>query len=492
MALDPDILTIGEVRIFIQKDGVGPNTDYEYMGRIQLDGTAAGQGEPAPIFLPSTQQRNAWDIVGIVPTNQELGSADFTQDMDRFLGDIWWDLKRTRCTFPIQALIGKCSRPDSFFEWDAKIIIDSARLTNLALPTFNPLTGDDNAHAQLTGSMSFIDMLPVKAIRFAEVAAATLVAEALDGVYNDDPSCGDCGTPSDGCQIAYVLTGANTGSPGLSSQVLVTLDGGSTWTAVDIDTLGGLSGNRLAVVGDKVVVVSAADQSHHYITVTDLNTGTANWTEQGTGYVTGPRAIYSKSAQETFVAAQGGYIYKMTNPTAAVTVLTDGSLTTQQQNDIHGRGRVVVSVGASNTVLFSANAGDTFSLVTGPAVGVNLTAIWVQTSQLWFVGDGAGNLYYTLDQGANWTEVVVAADLTVINDIQFANSHVGYVSGQAGLVGRVYRTTDGGRTWDNAAPSIASLPTNERVNFTVPCFENEVLAGGRVSAGGDGMLAIAS
>jgi hypothetical protein len=52
----------------------------------------------------------------------------------------------------------------------------------------------------------------------------------------------------------------------------------------------------------------------------------------------------------------------MANPATAVTVLTDGSVTVQNLNDIRGKGRTIVAVGASNAVILSENGGSTWSL----------------------------------------------------------------------------------------------------------------------------------
>lgn len=483
----------GDVRIFIQ-DGVGnPGKAYEYYGCMSLGGVNQDQGTPEPIYCPSPTQRNKWEIVGQVQKTPALGTTDFTTRINRTLSDILWGLKERGCTVNLQAVVGACQNPSNFNSWESKILIREAKMSAFNLGALNPLEGDANATVDASGSFTFLDFHRIRSINFEEQAASTVVAEVLDGLYNDTVQCGECGTPSDGSEKMYWLTVANSGSPGLSSQIVYTINNGSTWATSDIVSLGGKSGNRMATVGLYLVVVSQADGAHHYKLYSEVDAGTGSWTRNASGYVAGksPRAIHSKSPSETFIAAQGGYVYLMTSPTAAVTTLSDGSVTAQNLNDIHGYENTIVAVGASNAVIVSQNSGATFSLVTGPSVGANLTAVWCMSETVWFVG-AAGALYYTLNGGTTWTQIVFASGVTVINDIKFTDKNVGYMAVEVGGAGRVYRTTDGGNSWQYQAPHIANLPTNLRINAVAPAGYNKVTVGGIVTAGGDGLLATAS
>jgi hypothetical protein len=212
------------------------------------------------------------------------------------------------------------------------------------------------------------------------------------------------------------------------------------------------------------------------------------------GYTTAPRAVYVKNPSEAFLAGAGGYIYYLTDPTGTPVIVTDGSLTVQDLNDISGSGDVIVAVGASNAVLYSVNGGESFASVTGPAVGVALNAVAVLPTGVWWVGDAAGNLWWTRNNGATWTQKGLSAGNTGVDRIMFVDANVGYVTTHTTTAGRVYSTHDAGNTWQLASNSdrrLQNVPTAVRFSAIATCGYNIVGIGGAVTNGGDGVIAIA-
>lgn len=490
---DPNLAFSSQFRVFVQADGSSPANGYLYVGCLSLGGFQADQGTGEPVYCPSSEVAGKFDIVGQTSPPPSLPTTDFTQHMDRRLNDFWWDLKRRGCKFNFAVKGFNCGRPDDPDTFDAKLLASSAKLTAFNTGEFNNLSED--AMIDLTGSLQLLDFQPFRPMTFGEIGDTTVLAEVLDGMYADAIQCGNCGTPSDGCQKLYMLTLANSGSPGLSSQLAYSTNEGGTVAVDDINTLGGKSGSALAQVGARVVVVSQADGAHHHKLQATIDAGTlGSWTRVASGYVStkGPRVIWSKSPSQTYIGAAGGYIYLMTNPTAAVTVLSDGSVTTQDFNDIRGIGQTVVLVGNNNAVVVSRNDGVTFGSVTGPAVGIALNTVELVTETIWFIGAANGKSYYTVNAGQSWVEMTPDASIQAVNKIRFVNEQVGYMVVQVGGSARVYRTDTNGNTWHNDGYYVGNLPTAERYNFIVPCpgNYNRALAGGRVSSGGDGVVAL--
>lgn len=494
MADDISLAKSSQFRVFVQQAGSSPVNPYVYVGCLSLGGFQQDLGTGDPIYCPSSEVRGAYDIVDTTAPPPALPTTDFTQHMGRNLQDFWWDLRRRRCKFNMAVVGSNCASPDDINDFQSKILVKSVALTAFNTGAFN--TTDADAVIDLTGSLligSFDRFLPMT---FGEKADTSVFAEALDGIFADKIQCGDCGDPSDGAQKLYVLTSTIAASPALSSQLVHSKNGGSTWATDDITTLTTKAGSALANVGTRIVVVSNADLAHHYKTQAALDANTAgSWSRVSSGYVTakGPNAIYSKSPSETYIAANGGYIYFMSNPTAAVTVLTDGSVTVQNLNDIRGKGRTIVAVGASNAVVLSENGGSTWSLVTGPAVGIALKTIEVVTPSIWFVGTANGKLFYTTNKGVSWTENTPDSAITVVDKIRFVDELVGYMAVETSGTPRIYRTSDNGYSWFYDQSYVGGVPsTATRYNFVIPAPKNYnvVLAGGLKSIGTDGILAM--
>jgi len=71
------------------------------------------------------------------------------------------------------------------------------------------------------------------------------------------------------------------------------------------------------------------------------------------------------------------------------------------------------------------------------------------TNRLWVVGSGS-TIASSVDQGANWNMSVVGDD-AMLTSVQFLDEREGFVTGEFGAV---YRTVDGGATWE-ALPKIS-------------------------------------
>lgn len=493
MAEDVNIAKSGQFRIFVQPAGSSPKNPYLYVGCLSLGGFQEDLGTGEPIYCPSSEVAGKYDIVDTTSPPPALPTTDFTQHMNHILNDFWWDLRKRGCEFNLIVKGSNRARPDDLDDFQSKIIAKRTKLTAFNTGEFNGLSED--AAIDLTGSLQVLSFDKLVPVNFGEVADASAFAEALDGIYADKIQCGNCGEQSDGCQKAYVLTSPIAASPSLSSQIVYTNDGWATSGYDDVTTLATQAGNRLAQVGTRIVVISEADLAHHYKTQAAIDAGTSgSWTRVASGYVAakGPRAIWSKSPSETYIAGAGGYIYRMANPAAAVTVLTDGSVTAQNLNDIRGKGRVLVAVGASNAVIVSRNGGLTWAAVTGPAVGIVLNTVEVINDQIWFIGCANGKVYFTVNGGTSWVENTPDSAITNVNMIRFVDEIVGYMAVELSGGVRIYRTADNGNSWHFDGSYIDGVPTADNYNFVVPCPNNYnvVLAGGLADGSTDGVIAL--
>jgi hypothetical protein len=493
MAEDVNIAKSGQFRVFVQPDGSSPANPYSYVGCLSLGGLQEDLGTGEPIYCPSSEVAGAFDIVDTTSPPPSLPTTDFTQHMNRQLQDFWWDLRKRKCEFNAKIKGSNCARPDDPDDFESMIILRRSKMTAFNTGAFNGLAED--AAIDLTGSLQVLGFDRFLPITFGEVADADVFSEAIDGIYADKIQCGNCGEQSDGCQKAYVLTTTIAASPALSAQIAYTLDGGNTWAYDDISSLATQAANALAQVGQRIVVVSEVDEAHHYKLQATIDAGTAGgWTAVTGGYVAtkGPTALWSKSPSETYVAAEGGYVYFMANPAASVVVLTDGSVTTQNLLDIRGKGRTVVAVGASNAVIVSYNGGATWSLITGPAVGITLNTVEVVNDNIWLIGAANGKSFFTTNGGTTWVEMTPDASITEVNMIRMVDEIVGYMVVEISGGARIYRTADNGYSWHFDTPYVGGVPTVDHFNFVAPCpgNYNTVLVGGMATGGTDGIVAL--
>lgn len=437
---------------------------------------------------------NQAEIIDTYRSAPELGEMPFRERVLHAAANYMEKVFAGDCPQTMLIKLDPCGRADDLNTWNSVFLVEQLRLNDISVEA--PMTFDEGAVVEMTGTFALITWNRILPLKFTPIAESTILAEILDVIYADVQSCGACGRYSDGCEAIYALARANSGSPGLSSQLVYRVADGGAVTNADIAALGGLSGSKIVAVGRYLMVISEALGGHVYAVKPTKAGITPAWTAVTSGYQAGgaPRAVYAKSPSEVFITGQGGYIYKSTNILTGVSVAHDASLTVQNGNAIDGAGQVVVSVHDGGRVLFSINNGDSYSLTDAfPNGAVNLRSVWVRNANQWEIGDADGKYWKTDDQGSSWSQVNLPnqSTLSEILDIKYSpdSSEVGAMAVQTnGNLGLVYRTITGGRSWYEDAPGIDNLPTNERINSVALCGVNAILAGGKKSGSTDGLL----
>jgi hypothetical protein len=362
---DPNLTKASMFRMFVQEDGASPGNAFYYHGDLSLGGLTEGQGDITPIFAPSPVRHGQYIVVGYTRGEKSLPTSDITARLYNSMRQVWWDLRELGCPINLHVLVGDCDSPDDFNEWISKIIVNTAFLTNITFPLFNPFTGGEEAVGNITGSITALGISRFTPMNFEEVADTELLADVLDGFFGANVSCGNCpGGQDDGSKTFYSLQASDAASPGLAAQIVYTRDNFSTFAVRNIQSLGTSTANRVIKMGRYIVVFSAATNSHHILSFTNLHANNVGaWVEVTGGYVASMTVndVYPVSSNLAFVAAEDGYIYKVTNPTQSVQVATDGSLTSDDLDGIDGSGSTIVAGGAGGALLLSTNKGLTFA-----------------------------------------------------------------------------------------------------------------------------------
>ena len=494
---DPTILQQTEWSIFAVP-AAAIDQQFEFIGLGIVDSLTDPHGDLAPINSPSMVNAHEFIRLGKIRSAPDLGEASVVEYPQINRPSLMERMGKQLCDWHIINKATNCGRKDDLNDWQSLLHVLYAQSSE---DDFGELMSrDEDNPNEFTSSISHEGIAPrVFPIRASAKAEAIVLAQILDVIYADQKSCGTCTPYSTGCNQKFALAAANAGSVGLSGQIVFTKNG-TTYNTDDINSLLGGNGTSLQAMGSYLLVTQETPTpSHHYALISDVTDtpNTYNWTRVTSGYASaGPTCAVAVTSSRAFLGAENGYIYMVTDITAGVTTLTDGSLTTEDMNAIAYNDSNLLVVGDNNKILFSSNADNdpaaiTFSLITGPAVGVNLTACAIISQNAWYVGAANGKFYYTIDGGDNWVERSVPYSPTYINDIQFSpdNPLIGVMAVQTATAGYLIRTIDGGRSWRGTPPAIEQYATApEKYNAVALCGSNAVFAGGKKASSTDGLL----
>lgn len=490
------IVVSGDSRAWLIEGGASPFVDPTYEGRAKVDDPSWNLGSLTPIKIPNPNKRNSFIEAGSV-----RGAADrvTTGIMARYpiaASDLL-RLARKQCRVDVQAHIGACRRgsnPQDYLAGWAKIVVfRDCAISTYSQSNLGAISDDENNPTDETAEISAKEMYEIVPLSFGQQASAVTTYEIKTVSVCDSPDCGDCGEASDGCQRVLETMIGNGATPGTLPAVLYTDDGGATWDIIDIDTMfSNEVPSDAGCVGTYFVIISNDSHSIHYTSLDDVLAGTATFTEindvfNAAGY---PNAMSIVDPRHIWIVGDGGYIYFSSNIVNGADTQDAGVATSENLTDVHALdSNNVVAVGENNAVVYSQNGGDTWLAVTGPTVGVNLTAVWVLSADMWLVGTAAGELWATRDAGQNWTEIGLPTGTTQIDDIRFVDDVVGYIAARTSTTARILRTTDGGRDWYALPESGVSLPAADYFNQLALCESghNTMFAAGLADDGSSGI-----
>ncbi len=176
-------------------------------------------------------------------------------------------------------------------------------------------------------------------------------------------------------------------------------------------------------------------------TILVTNNGGTTWTAQTSGTTFGLASVYFSSSTQGWAVGQNGIILVTNNGGTTWTAQTSGTtqLLTKVKFVSNTQGWVI---GFNGTILFTNNGGTTWTAQTsGTTVGLQDLS-FISSTQGWVAGNN-GTILVTSNGGTTWTAQTSGTNLG-LGSVYFASSTHGWAVGSNGTI-RV--TSNGGLTW---------------------------------------------
>lgn len=454
--------TQSNVRLFIQPGGPSPNNDLLFYGSqwqfARYEDEEESFGETNPVYNRAPGDVSGYVLTALTQDAPDLGTATLTV-MEK-IGYVAKNLGERRCPLSIYLPKGDCkSLADPLNGWD---VLGVRTVVGIDSRSRNGMSDDSDDALTSEYALKIGATYDIGKLLFGQVAGGQIDRNVIDLVWGGSVQCGNCGPADDGSTRLYAITASSgAGSPGLPAEVIyVNFNQATRAQTVYQYTISGLAAAEnpsfIDIMGDYLVVGSNDAGSIFYALIDPDNGTVGPFTEVTTGFVTGkePNDIYVAGPAEAYIVGDGGYIYRLTDPTAGVSVLDSGNATTANLSRVRGLGRTIVAVGASATVVVSSNNGITWAETSADPGAAALTALEVLGDLTYYVG--GSSRYYTRDGGKSWTEQAIVSASTV-TDIVFVTDEVGYTVYNTAGGAAVQATFNGGRLWGN------SETTNSRI-----------------------------
>lgn len=497
MSRIPTPVKAGSQRVWTVEGGVHPTRSPVFQPIVKPDDPSQSFGDVTKIEIPDPDKYNSFRSIGEFQGEIERAQFGLTGRYPINLSDLL-RLARKRCRVDMYVLVGECKNPQNFTTgWEKIVYFPEGKISTWSAENFGAMeSGEQNPTNEIV-EMSSDAVYEFGQMGFARLAETEATREILTIDVCDNESCGDCDDESDGCQRVIATMLGLGATPGTVPTALFSADNGVTWSSDLIDTMTSTEvPSDGACIGENFVLVSSSAIGLHYTNVDELYDLDNTWTEVNTGFVIGgePNAISSCDVNNTWIVGDGGFIYFTQNPVQGVTVQNAGVATTQNLLDVNAYdSQNILAVGSLNAVVFSENGGETWSGVTGPNVGVELSTCHMWSPGIWFVGDVLGNLWLTENAGNTWTEKTLnLGGVTRIDKITFVDEAEGYLAVRVGTgAARVLRTITGGFEW-YALPDgkNSTVPAADQFNDLAVCTtgSNTVFTAGLDDDGTTGII----
>ena len=473
-------VTSGQGNFFVQTEVAEP---FELLTCVGVGDLPLPQGDLTPQYCPDPEHSGMFVIDGYI--QGEPGAA--TTTLERPLSTVANWLLDQKCEF--NALVAYlCDGVRAISRnFQVAFVLFNARMSDSSVLAAAARQPADNNRVMTNASITYATR---QAIHRMEVLIQTLTnTAASNGIAFLPEACeSDCAPARDLCETGFMgLDGTQ-----YNSEVKYTLTGGSLWTQTATDPFlydGGDSGKPLLIeLADgeyRVIIPRISTAVGEAAEVAYSDDGGVTWTNVYVGAYAGQVITKLFMYQGTiWASASDGYIYVSTDLGESWTAQESGVETLQTLRDIvMYTSDVGYCVGDNNEFLYTLNGGTDWATRVGPAALTNLLSVAVNSDGYVFVGAADGILYYSVDGGENW---LTRRDFGAgsVDWIAFDRTHRyfgGLIHNTAAPVGTLYRSFDGGASWE--APAGQTAAWNSGLNDGWVCDPNNMFVAGEAHGG---------
>jgi len=485
MAGEATVAKSSQIALWIQPNG--SNTQPRYLGCHDVEDIVEPGGASNLLLCFDHGSLSGYKVVGSTkepPGPIATAITTFIRETADYLEDI-------ACPFTLFEHWWKCGKPDVFTNYIRSFAVAHLEIGDKTLAGMSRRSED----VESTQAFAITGWPPVlRLFKLGVMRQSTAETEGLNDIaFCNVPKCADeCGEAAGICEDGCAVGDAAAGSPTNEADVICTADSGSVWTATVADPF--IGGEDIAsfvcfyVGADTIrrVVARGTTDGGAPAEIAYSDNGGTSWTNVSMTltpggaaapvgqYAIGGNSLYALDQYHIWLVTTGGYIY----------FSDDGAVTwTAQEQGAISAGANFIAVwfanendgfagGVGNIIARTTDGGATWSAVTGPAAEAANDVQCVTRSRdtnIWWAGyDGNTRLYYTTDDGVNWTLRSFTGSgvaLGEVADIAFYNDLCGFMlSNTAAPLGTVHHTIDGGYTWE-----ALTTPTNAGLNALYVC-----------------------
>ena len=248
-----------------------------------------------------------------------------------------------------------------------------------------------------------------------------------------------------GALAVHVADANSVWIAGEDGTLLVSTDGGATWTLAESG-----STRHLRAIARAVNTGWAVGDGG---TVLRTNNAGSSWTVQASGSLQTLRGVAVFDAQHAWAVGDGGLVLRTADGGASWTRHAAG--VDRLHAVAFASAQDGLAVGPGGAIVRTTDGGAAWSAVDSGSTAT-LRAVSLAGGQAWAVGDG-GTVLRSEDGGASWTAATSGSTAT-LRALRFRDADNGWIAGDGGAL---LATTDGGDSWNvltvAGGPALAGL-----------------------------------